>query len=216
MQRKYTTALFDMDGTLVTLDAVIRAIQDTFDHYGLKQMPPGEIMRTFIGHRIADVLPRIYPETKNNAREIVDHYVDNFVRNYMKFEELQPYAFEALSQLKREGIQIAIITTRKRPMAESTITDHKIPCDCLITNDDVRNIKPSPEPILKALQKLGADASGAVMVGDHVVDVLSAKAAGCDSIGVLTGVSTRTEFMQAKADHVIPNLGQLPGLMGLK
>ncbi|MGV9706012.1 D-glycero-alpha-D-manno-heptose-1,7-bisphosphate 7-phosphatase [Streptomyces sp. NPDC003483] len=47
--------------------------------------------------------------------------------------------------------------------------------------------KPKPGMLLAALHRLGADPSHAVMVGDHLTDLLAAEAAGCWSIHVRSG-----------------------------
>ncbi|MBI3744375.1 MAG: HAD-IA family hydrolase, partial [Chloroflexi bacterium] len=45
--------------------------------------------------------------------------------------------------------------------------------------EDVANHKPHPEPILLALERLGADPRTTLVVGDSVADIESGRAAGC-------------------------------------
>lgn len=216
MQKKYTTALFDVDGTIVTLDGVIRAAQEALVHFGLKPMNDKDVIKRFMGHLIRDELPKIYPRIANQVDEIVAYYTRVFVSNHEKYEELQPYVRELFKQLKQNDVMIGIVTTKGRLEAIAVLDDYKIPYDVLISHNEVHAIKPNPEPITKALQELGVSPETALMTGDHVFDVLSARSAGCDSAGVLTGASTREELRQAGATYIINNLGQLPRILGLE
>lgn len=216
MQKKYTIALFDVDGTIVTLDGVVRAVQETLAHYELKAMSTKDIIHRFMGHLIRNELPVIYPHIASEIDEIVAYYSKVFVEKHRKFEEIQPYVREIFRDLKRSGVLIGIVTTKGRPEALAVLQDYNLPYDILVSNNDVRAIKPNPEPITKALSELGRPRPReTIMIGDHVFDMMSAKAAGCDCAGVLTGASTRDELKKAGANYIINNLSELPRVMGL-
>ncbi len=217
MQKKYTIALFDVDGTIVTLDGVVKAVQETLAHYELKALSSHDIIHRFMGKLIKDELPRIYPRIGDQIDEIVDYYSKTFVDKHRKFEEIQPYVREIFRDLKRNGLLIGIVTTKGRPEALAVLEDYKLPYDALISHNEVRRIKPNAEPITKALEELGRPRpKEAIMIGDHVFDMMSAKNAGVDCAGVLTGASTRDELKKAGADYIINNLGELPRVMGLE
>ena len=59
--------------------------------------------------------------------------------------------------------------------------------DTVITSADTVNHKPDPEPILAAVEKLGARPEESVYVGDTVNDLRAAKAAGVKFAGALYG-----------------------------
>jgi pyrophosphatase PpaX len=69
--------------------------------------------------------------------------------------------------------------------------------------------KPSPEPLLLALQRLGVRATDAVYIGDAVVDVLAAKAAGMTSIAVTWGAGERPELLAAGPLAVVDTMDEL-------
>ena len=50
--------------------------------------------------------------------------------------------------------------------------------DAVIGGDDVLNVKPDPEGILLALERMGISASESMMVGDSAADMLAGKRAG--------------------------------------
>lgn len=59
----------------------------------------------------------------------------------------------------------------------------------MVTADDTTAHKPSPAPILKALDRLGADRRPAVYVGDMSTDLAAARAAGIRFAGAEYGAS---------------------------
>ncbi len=80
--------------------------------------------------------------------------------------------------------------------------------------------KPAPAIFEAALADLGITAGAAVMVGDDIgSDVLGAQAIGITGVLVKTGKfrPSDLEGLEADAprpDHVIGNIGELPGLLG--
>lgn len=61
-----------------------------------------------------------------------------------------------------------------------------------------------------ALEKAGADASAAVIVGDTPFDVEAAKRAGVPTIAVLTGGFSEAELRDAAAVAVFESVAELP------
>jgi pyrophosphatase PpaX len=61
-----------------------------------------------------------------------------------------------------------------------------------------------------ALSRLGVGALHAVMVGDTIMDVLAAKAAGAKAIAVLCGHGDHDELRAAQPDALIQDLTELP------
>lgn len=59
--------------------------------------------------------------------------------------------------------------------------------EVLVGREHVQNPKPHAEPILKALQSFDTKNKEIWMIGDTQMDLLSAKNAGVNSIGVLSG-----------------------------
>jgi len=216
MEKKYTTALFDVDGTIVTLDGVVKALQETLAKFELRAMSAQDIVHRFMGRLIKDELPKIYPHIANEVDEIVDYYTDTFVKKHRRFEDLQPYVKEIFHELKNKGIRIGIVTTKGRQEALAVLRDYELPYDTLISHNEVHAIKPSAEPLKMAMNELGSKPDSTIMVGDHVFDMMSAKSADCDGAGVLTGASTRQELLDAGALYIMANLSKLPGVMGLE
>ncbi|MEM0372383.1 MAG: HAD-IA family hydrolase [archaeon] len=196
--------LFDVDGTLVDLDVVVKAIQHVCEKRGLRVLTRDEIYSRIIGYPLAKGIQRVFPMDDRQAKEFDGDYIEYYKTHHTA--HLLPHARETLQALKDKRIKIGIITTKGRDTAMVTIKSLKIPHDVIMTADDVKNVKPSPEPALKAMKKLGVKPGECAMVGDHVFDVRSAKGAGCVAVGVTTGVSSREALIKEKADYVFEDL----------
>lgn len=78
-----------------------------------------------------------------------------------------------------------------------------------------RRTKPAAEPVLHACAHYSLPAAECVMVGDTTVDILAAKRAGAQAIGVLSGFGEEDELHQAGADLILPSVAELPAALGL-
>jgi phosphoglycolate phosphatase len=68
----------------------------------------------------------------------------------------------------------------------------------------VKNVKPHPEHLNKALQMLNSGAYTTLMIGDHPLDIETGRNAGTCTAGVLTGNFRKSDFINAGADLVLP------------
>lgn len=79
--------------------------------------------------------------------------------------------------------------------------------------DDTERHKPHPEPLQLALERLGADPAGSVYIGDAVVDVQAAHAAGLPAISVSWGAVDADVLAAAKPEHLVSEMDQLRTLL---
>lgn len=130
----------------------------------------------------------------------------------------RPYADAepVLRALHGAGLRLAAITNRSRITSVDTIARAGLSryLDLVLSAEDVSNIKPHPEPLLRALTTLGARATEAVMVGDTPVDIEAARAAGVGAVGVSYGFHGPA-LAGARPDALIHSLRDLPALLGV-
>jgi len=72
-----------------------------------------------------------------------------------------------------------------------------------------RRMKPHPEPLLYAAQKMGVDPAQCLMIGDTTVDMRTGVAAGAQTVGVLCGFGTERELRAARADLILRTTSDL-------
>jgi pyrophosphatase PpaX len=93
---------------------------------------------------------------------------------------------------------------RRRASAEipAGLTGLSSHLDVLVTMEDTVLHKPDPEPLLLAVNRLGATPTEAVYVGDAIVDVQAARNAGMAAVAVTWGAGVR-EQLEAMAPDVV-------------
>ena len=72
----------------------------------------------------------------------------------------------------------------------------------MVTRDQVKHAKPDPDLFLAAADRLGADISRAVVVGDSIWDLLAARRARALGVGLLSGGYGEEELERAGAYRV--------------
>ena len=72
-------------------------------------------------------------------------------------------------------------------------------------DDDVSQLKPHPEHILRVCTKLDVEPKNTVVIGDTVMDIKAGKSANCRTIGVLWGAMSMDDLSDAGADYLARN-----------
>ena len=75
--------------------------------------------------------------------------------------------------------------------------------------NEVERPKPSPDPLLEILGRLGIGKDKCCYVGDSVLDIRMAKTAGILIYAIATGDNSRNELEREGADDVLTNLIEL-------
>jgi HAD superfamily hydrolase (TIGR01509 family) len=195
--------LFDIDGTIVSLDGVVEAIQTTCKDWHMKPISRKNIYGKIVGYPFETAAVQAFGFKYDEAVKFRNDYHANYSK--IKMKEIKG-SLKLLKSLKKQKLKIGLATTKSRTSALMAVKQMKFPYDVMITDDDVKCSKPNPEPVLLACRKLKIKPSEALMVGDHVFDVQAANNAGCVSIGTTTGVKTRKELIQANPKYIITNI----------
>ncbi len=120
---------------------------------------------------------------------------------------------ETLARLRACGRRVGIITRNCRAGVASVIERHPLDHEVLLTRDDVECVKPHPGHLHLALEALDVAPGEALMVGDHVTDIETGKAAGTFTAGVLTANTTREQFEEVGADLILESVAELADLL---
>jgi phosphoglycolate phosphatase-like HAD superfamily hydrolase len=84
------------------------------------------------------------------------------------------------------------------------------------TAQTCEHTKPYPDPILWAADQMGVKPSECLMIGDTTVDILAAKAAHAQSVGVLCGFGEKDELEKSGADLILDHTAVLPEVLSGK
>ena len=178
--------LFDFDGTIVDSGAMILA---SFRHATktvlAREIPDAELAAAVGGSTIFEQMRAFDP---NRVDELVDAYR---AHNTPLHDELRPFhgMEELLGGLKAEGRRLGIVTAKRRRTIDLAfrVLDLERFFDAVVTADSTERHKPDPEPVLHALELLGADPREAAFVGDSPFDMGAGSAAGVFTVGVSWG-----------------------------
>jgi HAD superfamily hydrolase (TIGR01549 family) len=120
-----------------------------------------------------------------------------------------PGAHDLLAALKAEGLRVVIATSSGRDHLDVflDLVDARGVVDGWTGKDDVDTSKPAPDVIDAALEQAGT--RDAVMIGDSVWDVESARRAGIPTVCLLSGGFGRGELVDAGAVAVYESAAEL-------
>ena len=197
---KKTVWIFDLDGTLVdSVSQIGYSINRARNDFGYEELPSEKIME-LVGLPIQNFLSDlpldnyVIDSLITCFREILEHEIE---RENLVF----PGVELLLSKLHKDGYKLAIATNKPTYLAELVVKN-----SCLnefidlIQGTDGFPAKPDPTCLLMVMESLGT--GEAIMVGDRVEDILAARAAGIDSIGIANSFHNTQELKFAGAVHV--------------
>lgn len=205
--RKVHAALFDVDGTLLdTTKFVNHAFAHTFQTHGLPLRSWDEIA-AFMGKPLEEMYRRF------SASEDVSAFCETHRSFQIRNLHLSvPFANTqtTLRTLRDAGVKIAAVTTRSRRTSIRTLEIGGILAyfDAVVSEEDVGNLKPHPEPIMKALQQLSISPEKAAMVGDTESDILAGREARVMTIGVSYGFHG-SRIAESKPDFLVEDIADI-------
>jgi len=196
------TILFDLDGTLIdSTEAILESFSVAYDTFG-RAMPEEDEIKKLIGYPL-DIMFRMLGVPHSDANAYVDAYKEYYRLISRKKTTLLPLAKEAVKLAATIGT-LGVVTTKTARYSEELLEHLGVMhyFEVLIGRESVTHPKPHPEPILKALSHLKADASRTWMIGDTPMDLIAANEAGVQGIGVLCGYGTKYD-LQKHTDCVL-------------
>jgi HAD superfamily hydrolase (TIGR01509 family) len=128
---------------------------------------------------------------------------------------LFPGVVDTLRELRRQSLKLGLVTNNSRSGTDLTLNrlNLKPLFDAVLTRDDCEEMKPAPAPILKVLEELEVPPEAAILVGDGVMDIMAARAAGIRSVAVTTGPFPLERILKAQPDYLLGSVNDLPALV---
>jgi HAD superfamily hydrolase (TIGR01509 family) len=206
-------AILDVDGTLV----------DTNYHHAIAWY------RAFRQHGIVLPLARIHRHIGMGGDQLVaalagegteeregDELRTAETALYLALiEEVEPFrdARELIVDLRGRGAIVILASSAKANEVDHylDLLDARDIADAWTTSADVESTKPAPDLVNAALEKSGASAENAFMVGDTPWDCTAAQDAGVPTHTVLTGGFSEQELREAGAVSVYRSVSDLRG-----
>ena len=208
-----STFLFDLDGTLIdSVELILRSYRHTLrTHRGM--VPPDELWLKGLGTPIRVQL-RQWTEDPAEIEAMAATYS---VYNLEHHDDLvRPYSgiVSAVRGLKEHGKRLGLVTSKVRSgaMRGLKVAGLEPAFDVIVGADDVRHPKPHPEPVLAALDRLGAQPGEAVFIGDSRHDLECGRAAGVQTAAALWGPFDRSHLADLEPDYWLEHPGDIAKL----
>lgn len=206
---RFTTFLFDLDGTLIDhFGAIHRAHTHTMTSLGLPAPTLAQV-RGAVGGGIEVAITRLVGPGR--LAEALPVYRAFWDEHMLEDVALLPGARELLAELQTRGARLGVLTN-KLGTSSRLICDHlKLTplLGAVCGAGDTPWLKPEPAFTAYALSQLGAGPGGAMLVGDSPYDVQAARLGGLAGWAVTTGTHEAGELRAAGADRIFPNLAAL-------
>jgi len=205
----YQYIFFDLDGTLTDPGiGITNSVMYALKKWNIEVADRSELYK-FIGPPLVDSFEKYYGFSKEEAEQAVVYYREYFREKGLYENTIYDGSEKLLSDLKASGKKVVLATSKPQEFAEIILKHFQIDryFDVVAgaTMDGTRSKK--TDVILYALAACGIeDKSQVVMVGDREHDIIGAKNAGLDSIGVLCGYGDREELETAGATHVVEKI----------
>ena len=137
----------------------------------------------------------------------------------------QPQWIEAVEIKSRYGsylyskkLNLAILTNNKSTYAENVLEKFNLNkfFNTIIGFNDVTEVKPNPEGILKILDKWGIETSEAIFIGDMTTDIDAGKSANVKMVCVASGLAQKETLLNHKPDVLVNDTNELIKLFGFE
>lgn len=167
---------------------------------------PGSLMVSANNRECAEALASALPNV--SVDEVEQHMMLSSAEAHLA--PVVPLA-AFLDDLAARGLKIGLMTNDSEHGARAHLTSAGVldRFDFVAGFDSGHGHKPNADPLLAFARIAGLSPARVAMVGDSTHDLMAARAAGMQSLGVLTGVAEAAE-LNPHADRVLPDIGHIP------
>jgi phosphoglycolate phosphatase len=204
--------MFDLDGTLVdTIQDISDALNYALRPYGVKRLTVVDTME-MVGEGVSRLVEKAIPIEKLHLKnDVMSRFIEYYSEHLADNSKVYPYVRNTLENLK--GFTKAVISNKreapsKRLLEELGLSEY---FDLIIGSDTAGKRKPSPEPVLYAVTRLGSNPEESIIVGDSNYDIEAGEKAGVKTVAVTYGYRPRESLL--KADYIIDDIRELMPLV---
>jgi len=216
MGAPFRAILFDFDYTLAdSSEPIIDCFNTGLRGLGLPEAGPQTIRRT-IGLSLEESLVAVAgEESREHASEFRRHWRRRSDHVMVAGTRIFDWAPAAIDRLAGSGFRLGIVSTKYRARIEEVLRREGLDkhFETIVGGDDVVRVKPDPEGLLHAVDRMRTAREQTLYVGDSLVDAEAAHRADTCFAAVLTGVTKREAFADLPAWAVLKSVAELPEAM---
>jgi pyrophosphatase PpaX len=199
---RYPVVLFDLDGTLLDSGWMILAsLRHATQTVLRREIPDEDLLAPVGGSGLRDQMHALDSARADHLVAVYREHNEALHGDLVACEGVAPL----LAGLHAQGRRLGLVTAKRH--ATVALAAHALPflddLDVTVAWDDTERHKPHPDPILLALERLGAAPSEAAYVGDSPFDVAAARAADVFAVAVTWGRIHARELLAAQAPDAL-------------
>ncbi len=204
-QRVYDIFFFDLDGTLTdSSPGITNSVIYALKKFGIEETDRTKLY-PFIGPPLTESFARFYGFSEERCMEAVRYYREYYSDKGIFQNSVYDGLEDVLKELKRRGKKLVVATSKPEPFARRIIEHFDLAQYFdYVAGMELNGGRGTKEDVIRyALDTCKVtDKDKVLMVGDREHDVLGAKGAGIDCLGILYGFGTSEELERAGADYI--------------
>ncbi|HEX9079269.1 MAG TPA: phosphoglycolate phosphatase [Desulfuromonadaceae bacterium] len=208
------TVLFDLDGTLVdSLEDLTAAVNHMLAAFGKRPLESFEVRR-LVGRGARNLVQRaLDTRSPDHVERGLELFVGFNRAHIADKSRLYPGVRELLDTLAAHGIPMAIISNKQEALSRLILETLGVGVyfATVCGGDTFPEMKPSPLPLLRLMERFGTPAADTVMVGDSINDIQAGRGAGITTIGCTWGYGGLDELREA--DHIAASCGEVAHIL---
>ena len=204
--------LFDLDGTLVDSIADIAASANrALVRLGLEPLPEASV-QGYVGRGARNLMRSCL----GGEEERVDRALALFDEDYAQHALDRTAPYPGVVDLL-EGIELPMAVVSNKParfcrqILEGLGLAHHF--EAILGDGSCPERKPSPLPLLRAMEEMGVEPSRGLVVGDGIPDLVGGRAAGMATCAALWGLTPREELLAERPDFAVESASELAALL---
>ncbi|MCY1298241.1 Phosphoglycolate phosphatase [compost metagenome] len=209
--------MFDLDGTLIDSVPDLAAAIDRMLHTLGRPAAGIDAVRTWVGNGARVLVRRALAGNLDHSAVSdadAEHALALFMDAYAGSHALSrvyPGVRTTLKWLKKQGVEMALITNKPEQFVGPLLDDMKIGryFRWIIGGDTLPQQKPDPAALLFVMQMAEVKAEDALFIGDSRNDVLAARAAGVSCVALSYGYNHGRPILEEDPALVIDDLREL-------
>ena len=213
--------LFDFEGTLVDFQwKLAAAIEETLAMLVNSGFPQERILSRRYSTLMTEAMQAaaeigLSPE---QVRDKIGCLYDRYDEDALSRWALRSGVKDFLALIKAKGIRTGLVSnvggkTLNNALSKLGLADF---FDVALSRNDVLNLKPYPDGLNFAIERLGVSKDKSIFLGDSLDDINAARNAGIRVMIIRDGENITADILAAKPDQVVGSYEELLRIAGVK
>ena len=187
MNLKNKLAIFDLDGTLFdTKDVNYNAYQNAIKMVGIGAIIDyNDFCNLYNGKNYRDFLPKIIHDISEEQMKNIHNFKKDIYTKYLDKAKKNNLLFAILQEMK-ESFFLSVVTNASKKNVNEILEKFSVKdlFDLLITQEDIKNPKPSAEGFIKAMDYFNISKENTIIFEDSKIGIQAAINSGANYVKV--------------------------------